>query len=149
MFYNFDVNQIQAELLKSVRFVFCVIIMVIPWMLCFLSFLTISYRFPGCFRMVSAWFPWRFYNFLGCFYCFPSVFPPFPILNFVIKVLLYFDLFLQVCNSNTLNKNYNIFQITRFNHTMIFFKLIHQYKLSDIYISHNNCPGHMLITQLL
>ena len=25
-----------------------------------------------------------FYDFLGCFYCFPLVFPPFPILNFVV-----------------------------------------------------------------
>ena len=29
---------------------------------------------------------------------------------------------------------------------MIFFKLIDYYKLSDIYISHNNCLGQMLIT---
>ena len=41
--------------------------------------------------------------------------------------------------SNYLDKNYNIFQTTRFNHTMIFFKLIDYYKLRDIYISHNNC----------
>ena len=32
---------------------------------------------------------------------------------------------------------------------MIFFKLIDLYKLSDIYISHNNCLGHMLVTWLL
>ena len=48
-----------------------------------------------------------------------------------------------------LDKNYNIFQTTRFNHTMIFFKLIDQYRLSDIYISHNNCLAHMSVTQLL
>ena len=47
------------------------------------------------------------------------------------------------------DKNYNNFQTTRFNHTMIFFKLFDKRKLSDIYISHNNCLGHMLITQLL
>ena len=45
-----------------------------------------------------------------------------------------------------LDKNYNIFQKIRVNHTMIFFKLTDQYKLSDIYTSHNNCLGHMLIT---
>ena len=39
--------------------------------------------------------------------------------------------------------------MTRFNHTMIFFKLTDQYKISDIYINHNNCLGYMLITQLL
>ena len=48
--------------------------------------------------------------------------------------------------SNYLDKNYNIFQTTRFNHTMIFFKLIDYYKLRDIYISHNNCLRHMFIT---
>ena len=26
-----------------------------------------------------------------------------------------------------------------FNHTMIFFKLTDQYKISDIYLNHNNC----------
>ena len=46
-------------------------------------------------------------------------------------------------------KNCNILQhqTTRFNHTMIFFKLIDYYKLSDIYIdiymSHNICLGHV------
>ena len=39
--------------LKLVRFFFCVIIMVIPSVLCFPSFLTISYRFLWCFRMFS------------------------------------------------------------------------------------------------
>ena len=34
----------------------------------------------------------------------------------------------------------------RFNHTMIFSKLTDQYKISDIYINHDNCLGHMLIT---
>ena len=38
------------------------------------------------------------------------------------------------------------FLMTGFNHAMIFFKLIDQSKLSDIYISHNNCLGDMLIT---
>ena len=36
--------------------------------------------------------------------------------------------------------------MTRFNDTMIFFKLTDKYKTSDIYINHNNCLGHMLIT---
>ena len=40
-----------------------------------------------------------------------------------------------------LDKNHNIFQTTRFNQTMIFSKLINECKLSDIYISHNNCLG--------
>ena len=35
--------------------------------------------------------------------------------------------------------------MARFSHTMIFFKLTDQYKISDIYINHNNCLGHMLI----
>ena len=35
---------------------------------------------------------------------------------------------------------------TFFNHTMIFFKLADWEKVSDIYINHNNCLGHMLIT---
>ena len=45
-----------------------------------------------------------------------------------------------------LEKNNNIFQTTRFDHTMIFFKLNDWYKISDIYVKHNNCLGHMLIT---
>ena len=45
-----------------------------------------------------------------------------------------------------LDKNYNIFLTTRFNHTIIFFKLIDKYKLSDIYINDNNWLGHKLIT---
>ena len=54
--------------------------MVIPSMLCFPSFLTISYPFPWC-----------FYDFLECFYCFPSVFPPFPLLDFAnYRVLISF-----------------------------------------------------------
>ena len=48
-----------------------------------------------------------------------------------------------------LDKNNNIFQTTRFNHTMIFFKLTDQYRYRDIYTTHHNCLGHMLITQLL
>ena len=36
------------------------------------------------------------------------------------------------------DENYNIFQTTRFNQTISFFKLIDKYKLSDIYISHIN-----------
>ena len=42
-------------------------------------------------------------------------------------------------------KNNNILQTTSFNHTMIFFKLTNLYKISDTYINHNNCLGHMLI----
>ena len=36
--------------------------------------------------------------------------------------------------------------MTRFNHAMIFLGLTDHYKTSDIYINHNNCLGHMLIT---
>ena len=43
--------------------------------------------------------------------------------------------------------------MTRFNHTMIFFKLIDYNKLSDIYISHNNLPrtyvNYIVIINLL
>ena len=46
----------------------------------------------------------------------------------------------------SLEKNCNIFQTTRFSHTMIFYKLNDYYKISDIYINHNNCSGDMLIT---
>ena len=53
----------------------------------------------------------------------------------------------QILVYKSLDKNYNIFQTMRFNHTMI--NLIDQYKVSDIYISHNKCLGHMLITKLL
>ena len=56
------------------------------------------------------------------------------------------ETFLFPMLTNNTSKNYNIFQMTRFNHTVIFFKLINWYKLGDIYISHNNCLGHMLIT---
>ena len=45
-----------------------------------------------------------------------------------------------------LDKNYNIFQTARFNHTMIFLKLTDYFKFGDIYLSHNNCLGHTLIT---
>ena len=46
---------------------------------------------------------------------------------------------------NSLDKNYNMFQTTCFNQST-FFRLTNQYKFSDIYTSHNNCLGHMLIT---
>ena len=70
-FYNFGANHLHAELLKSVRFVFYLIIMVIPWTLCFPSYLTISHCFLWCFRVfppsvstiffgVSTVFPQRF-----------------------------------------------------------------------------------------
>ena len=55
---------------KNACFVFYVIIMVITSMLCFSSFLTISYRFPWCSRMfflLFLRFPWVF---LLCFPCF-------------------------------------------------------------------------------
>ena len=54
-------------MLKPVCFVFCVIIMVIPSMLCFPSFLTISYRFHWCFRM----FPLVILRFRWVFLLFP------------------------------------------------------------------------------
>ena len=57
-------------------------------------------------------------------------------------------LILKIFNNNT-DINHNIFQMTCFYHTMIFFKIIDYYKLSDIYIRHNDCLGHMLITQVL
>ena len=34
----------------------------------------------------------------------------------------------------------------RFNHTMIYFKLADEYKISDIYINHNNCLGQAIIS---
>ena len=71
--------------------------------------LTISYRFPWCLGIFSLVFlqlprmlllgvsttssdasPWCFYNFLRCFYCFPSVFPPFPIYFRFCGCLIYF-----------------------------------------------------------
>ena len=33
-----------------------------------------------------------------------------------------------------------------FDHTMIFFRLPDYYQISDIYVTHKNCVGHMLIT---
>ena len=39
--------------------------------------------------------------------------------------------------------NYNIFETACLNHTIIFFKLTDQYKLSDIYVNYNNCLGRM------
>ena len=68
--------QIHADLLKPVHFIFCVIIMVIPSMICFPSFLTISYRFQCCFCM------------------FPLVFLPFPreflLFPFTVSPIFYF-----------------------------------------------------------
>ena len=73
---------IHTELLKPVHFIFCMIIMVISSMLCFPSFLTISYHFPWCFPM----FPIVFLQFPQVFlllppfpYCFPWCFPMFPL----------------------------------------------------------------------
>ena len=55
--------------LKIVKtgFVFCVIMMVISSMICFSSFLTISYRFPWCFGM----FPLVFIQFRRVLLLFP------------------------------------------------------------------------------
>ena len=61
---------------------------------------------------------------------------------------IFSETFLTVQNLKLFEKN-KIFQTTCFNHTTIFFKLTDQYKSSDVYINHNNCIGHMLITQLL
>ena len=47
----------------------------------------------------------------------------------------------EITFTKCFDKNHNIFQTTRFNHTMIFFKLIDLYKLSD-----SNCLGYMLNT---
>ena len=55
-------------LLKPVRFIFCVIVTVIPSTTCFSSFLTISCRFPWCFCMFSL-----------VFIRFPCVFLQFPL----------------------------------------------------------------------
>ena len=66
-FYNFGANQIHTELLKPAHFIFCIIIMLIPSMLCFSSFLTISYCFPWCFPM----FPFLFLQFPWVFLLFP------------------------------------------------------------------------------
>ena len=71
---------IHAELLKPVRFVFCVIIIVIPSMLRFPSFQTISYHFPWCFRM----FLLVFVQFLQVFLLFPLSVSPVSFLDFVI-----------------------------------------------------------------
>ena len=37
----------------------------------------------------------------------------------------------------------------KFDNIRVNKKEFHEYKLSDIYISHNNCLGHMFITYLL
>ena len=42
-----------------------------------------------------------------------------------VKTLLIDNFPRQHKTKNYLDRNYNIFQTTRFNHTMIFFKLIH------------------------
>lgn len=55
-------------MLRPVSFVFCVIIVMIPSMLCLPIFLTISHRFPWCFSM----FPLAFLQF-------PRMLLPFPL----------------------------------------------------------------------
>ena len=47
--------------------------------------------------------------------------------------------YVKINTVNCLEKNNSIFQTTRFNHTMNFFKVTDQYNISDIYINHNNC----------
>ena len=69
---------VKTCLFRFLRDYFCVIITVIPSMLCFPSFLIISYRFSWFFRCFHE----CFYDFLGCFHSFPSVFPPFSVLDF-------------------------------------------------------------------
>ena len=71
-FCNFGANYIHAELLKLVYFVFCMIIMAIPSMICFPSFLNISCHIPWCFRM----FPPVFLRFPQVFLLFPLIVSP-------------------------------------------------------------------------
>ena len=49
----------------------------------------------------------------------------------------------------SLEKYSNIFQPTRFNQTMIFFKSTDLYKSNYIYINHDNCLEQMLLKILL
>ena len=75
---DFGANEIHAELLKpELLKPFCMIIIMIPLMLCFPNFLT--------FVTVSHGVSKVFLQFLWVFYCFPSVFPLIPILDFVSK----------------------------------------------------------------
>ena len=63
-----------TRIAKTVCFVSCIVIMVGDSLnVCFLSFLTILFRFPIWFHLVSL-------RFLGSFYC--SVSPPFSVLDF-------------------------------------------------------------------
>ena len=87
-FCNFGANQIYTELLKPARFVFCIIILVITSMLCFSSFLTISYCFLLCFQI----FPFLFLQFPWVFLLFPFSFSP----------VTYF----RFCNLNSDNCSY-------------------------------------------
>ena len=81
-FLQFQCKLNTRGIAKACSFRFFMIITVIPSMLCFPSFLTISYGFPWCLCM----FPMVFLRFRPVFLQFPlSVFPPSPILDFVRK----------------------------------------------------------------
>ena len=72
-----------------------------------------------------------------------------PIINDPLKLNNKINAFLINPNiiSYYLEKINNIFQTLRFNHRMIFFKLTVSTKLVVfIYINHNNCLGHILVT---
>ena len=68
-------------MLKPVRFVFCVIIMVIPSILCYPSFLAISYRSTWYFRM----FPLVSLRFARVFLLFPLSVSPVSYFRFCLK----------------------------------------------------------------
>ena len=59
--------------------------------------------FPTAFPGVSACFFRCFYGFLGCFFCFPSLLPLFPILDFAVETdmrrTLFRDILLDECNT--------------------------------------------------
>ena len=78
-----------------------VIIMVLPSILCFPGFLTVSYRFPWCLRM-----------FLPVFLRFPSIFSPFPCSVSLVSYFRFCDDIKQkyVNASQTAYSVYNRFQ---------------------------------------
>ena len=67
-----------------------------------------------------------------------------PYLDYLFSILKIFAY--QTSFQEDLDKNNYISQTTRFNHTMIFFKLTDKYRYRDIYTIHHNGLGHMLIT---
>ena len=81
---------------------FPVIIMMIPLMLRFPGLLTAS-LLPNVSPGVSACFFQCFYGFLRCFFCFPSLFPLFPILDFAVETDMrrttYRKILLGECNA--------------------------------------------------